>query len=464
MNELVRTTQAFPARGGGQDVFYPWSMVCPRPLILRAEGIYMHDDTGRDLIDFSSGPVVSNIGHGNVRVADAMAKQAKTVDFAYCSHARSQANIDVTERIAKLAGPGYERVCLTSGGSEAVECAVKFLRLKALVDGEPGRTKIITCYPSYHGGTFAALAMSGDDDIGPFLAGMIDVGERVPSPLTYRLPPNHTPETYARACAEALDAKIRALDPKTVLGFFIEPVGGLATGCNVPPASYFAAVRAICTKHGIPLVFDEILCGTGRTGRFLAAHNWPDAMPDMVIMAKGLGSGYTPLGATLIPARWADKMAETIGFSFFHTYSANPISCATALAVLDEYERLDVLANTRKQGAYLREGLEAMKARSPVIGDIRGMGLVMAMEFVTDKATMAKFPKEFPPADVIRLKGLDNGLLIYARRTASGRNGDWIMVSPPMTITKAEVDEVLKRLAATIAAFESEARRFGLVS
>lgn len=463
MNELVRTKQAFPAQGGGQDVFYPWSMICPRPLIVRAEGIYMHDDQGRDLIDLSSGPVVSNIGHGNSRVADAMAKQARTVDFAYCSHARSQVNIDLSDRIAKLAGPGYERICLSSGGSEAVECAVKFLRLKAIVDGEPRRTKIITCYPSYHGGTMQTLAMSGDPDIEPFLDGMIELGERVPSPLTYRLPPNHTAETHARACAEALDRKIRELGADTVLGFFIEPVGGLATGCNVPPDSYFTAVREICTRHDIALVFDEILCGTGRTGKFLAAHNWPQAMPDMVVMAKGLGSGYTPLGATLIPARWADKLAETIGFSFFHTYSANPVSCATALAVLDEYDRLDILANTRKQGAYLREGLERLMAKSPVIGDIRGMGLVMAMELVTDKATKSMFPKEFAPADVIKLKGLDNGLLIYARRTASGRNGDWIMVSPPMTITKAEVDLVLKRLAATIEAFESEARRFGLL-
>lgn len=463
MNELVRTRQSFPARGGGQDVFYPWNVVCPRPLIVRAEGIHMYDDRGRDLIDLSSGPVVSNIGHGNARVAEAMARQARTVDFAYCSHARSQANIDLTERIARLAGRGFERVCLSSGGSEAVECAVKFLRLKAIVEGEPQRTRIITCYPSYHGGTLATLAMSGDDEIEPFLAGMIDLSARVPSPLTYRLPPNHTVETYGRACAEALDAKIRELGAETVLGFFIEPVGGLATGCNVPPDGYLAAVREICTRHGIALVFDEILCGTGRTGRFLAAHNWPDALPDMVIMAKGLGSGYTPLGATLIPARWADKLAETVGFAFFHTYSANPVSCATALAVLDEYDRLDVLANTRRQGARLREGLEALKARSPVIGDIRGMGLVMAMEIVTDKASKGTFPKEFPPADVLKLKGLDNGLLIYARRTAGGRNGDWIMVSPPMTITAAEVDEVLRRLAATLTAFEAEARRFGLV-
>ncbi len=453
-----------PAQGGGQDVFYPWNGAVPRPLIVRAKGITMWDEDGRDYIDLSSGPVVSNIGHGSEVVADAMARQAKTVDFAYCSHARSQPNIDLTARIAALAGPGFERVCLSSGGSEAIECAVKFLRQYAVVMGEPQRRKIITCNPSYHGATMLTLAMSGDDDIAPYLDGMALAALKVPSPVSYRLPANHTATTYARHCVEALEQMIRKEGADTILAFFIEPVGGLATGCNVPPPEYFRQIREICTKAGIALVFDEVLCGTGRTGTFLAAHNWPDALPDLVVMAKGLGSGYTPLGATLIPARMADTLAASAGFAFIHTYTANPISCATALAVLDEYERLDILRNTKKMGAYLREKLEGLKAHSSVVGDIRGLGLVMALEVVTDKATKGQFPPEVSPVDLLKLAGLRNGLLVYGRRTAHGRNGDWIMVCPPMIITRAECDELMRRLSAMVADFEAETRRMGLVS
>ena len=446
----------YPAAGGGQDVFYSWNGTVPRPLIVRAKGIHMWDEDGRDYIDVSSGPVVSNIGHGNERVAEAMARQAITVDFAHCNQARNQPNIDLTARIAALAGPGFERVCLSSGGSEAVECALKFLRHHATATGQGRRHKIITCNPSYHGSTFATLAMSGDDDVEAMIDGIITASIKVPAPLSYRPAANHTPATYARFCADALEAAIQKAGPQTVLAFFIEPVGGLATGCNVPPADYIQAIRDICTRHGVALVFDEVLCGTGRTGKFLAAHNWPEALPDLIVMAKGLGSGYTPLGATLIPARMADRLSQGGGFGFFHTYSANPIACATALAVLDEYERLDVLANTRAMGSYLRERLEELKAASSLVGDIRGLGLVMAMEVVTDKAAKAVFPPGRPPMDTLKRAGLRNGLLMYGRRTSGGRNGDWLMVCPPMIITRTECDELMRRLTAAVREFEAE--------
>ena len=462
MHDLPRAT-AYPDIGGGQDVFQPWSGPVPRPLITRAKGIYMWDEDGRDYIDLSSGPVVSNIGHGNEVVAEVMARQASTVDFAYYRNARNQPNIDLTARIAELAGPGFERVCLTSGGSEAMECAIKFLRQYAVANGQSGRRKLITCNPSYHGGTMATLAMSGDDDIAPFLEGMAEPSLKVPAPTTYRIPANYSVATYARHCADALDACIQTAGADTILGFFIEPVGGLATGCNVPPQEYFSQVRDICTRHGIALVFDEVLCGTGRTGKFLAAHNWPNALPDLVVLAKGLGSGYTPLGATLIPARMADKLAAGAGFGYFHTYSANPISCATAMAVLDEYERRDVLRNTEAMGLYLRRQLAVLQENSPVIGDVRGLGLVMALEVVTDKESKGLFPKDKSPVDLLKLAGLRNGLLVYGRRTAGGRNGDWIMISPPMIIARAECDELMRRLTATLADFESEARRRGLL-
>jgi adenosylmethionine-8-amino-7-oxononanoate aminotransferase len=181
-------------------------------------------------------------------------------------------------------------------------------------------------------------------------------------------------------------------------------------------------------------------------------------------MAKGLGSGYAPLGATLFPSRWADPLAESVGFGFSHTYCANPISCATGVAVLEEYERQDVIANTVEQGAYLRKGLEALKQTSPVIGDIRGMGLCMAVELVADKATKTPFPLSFAPTDYIRIAGLSHGLIIYARRTAKGRNGDWIVVAPPMNVTREECDQCLTALRATLADFERDVRARGLIA
>lgn len=449
-----------PHVGGPQDVFYASSNIVPLPMIERASGIRMWDEDGKEYIDVSSGPVVSNIGHGNERVAQAMAQQARTMDFAYSRVSRHRPNIVLTERIARLAGPGYERVALASGGSEAMEIAVKFLRQYVVATGNPEHRKLITCLPSYHGGTIATLAMTGDDDLAPFMDGFAIASEKVPAPLTYRLPGDHSVETYAAFAAEALEAKIRELGPETVLAFVIEPVGGLATGCVVPPDNYLRRVRDICARYGVFLVYDEVLCGTGRTGKFLAAHHVPEARPDVVVMAKGLGSGYAPLGAVLIPAVLVDRLADITGFNFSHTYNANPITCATGLAVLDEYERLDLVRNAAERGDYLRRKLEVLASQCSVIGDIRGRGMLLALEMVSDVATKRRISTEFQPTEKVRIHGLDNGLIIYSRKTAGGRFGDWFLVSPPLTITEPECDELVSRLAKTLDAFERDLRGF----
>ncbi len=280
--------------------------------------------------------------------------------------------------------------------------------------------------------------------------------------LVDRLPAGQTAEGHAAAAAEALESRIRELGPEKVLAFVIEPVGGLATGCVVPPASYVRRVREICHRHGVYLIFDEILCGTGRTGKFLAAHHWPDALPDIVVMAKGLGSGYAPLGAVLIPAEMVDRLAELTGFNFSHTYNANPITCATGLAVLDVYARLDLVARAAERGGYLRERLLTLQARCPIFGDLRGLGLLMAVEMVSDKATKRKLPSQSLPTEGVRIHGLRNGLIIYSRRTAGGKYGDWFMIAPPLTITEAECDELVRRLDATLAAYVAELRASGL--
>jgi len=312
--------------------------------------------------------------------------------------------------------------------------------------------------PSYHGSTIAMLGVTGDDSLDDFIEDFSVPAEHVPAPFQYRVPPNHTPKTWRMACADALDDKISSIGADNVLAFVLEPVGGLATGAMPMEEDYLNRVREICTRHGIFLVYDEILCGAGRTGQFLASHAFPDAHADIVVLAKGLAAGYAPLGAMLAPASLVDVLADLTGFNFSHTYNANPITCATALAVLDEYERNDLFAATLERGASLRARLEALAERHPCIGDVRGSGLLMAIELVADRKTKTSLPGDFQPTEQVRASGLKNGLLIYSRRTANGRNGDWFMVSPPLTITEAECDVLAERLDATLTDFAESVR------
>jgi adenosylmethionine-8-amino-7-oxononanoate aminotransferase len=451
--------EAAPVIGGGQEAFYARSNAVPLPVIERASGIHFWDEDGNRYIDVSSGPVVSSIGHGSAHVAEAMAAQAKTLEYAFARLARNRANIEFAGRLARLAGPGFERVSLTSGGSEAMENAIKFLRQYAIATGKPSKTKIITLQPSYHGATIAMLAMNGEVMMAPFLDGFATPSEKVPAPLSYRLPENHDVASYARHCAEALDRKIAELGAENVLAFAIEPIGGLSTGCVVPPAAYIRDIREICTRHGVHLVFDEVLCGVGRTGKFLAAHHWPEARPDIVVLAKALGSGYSPLGAMLASAEMVDELAGLTGFEFQYSYNANPVSCAAGMAVMDEFERLDLVACAVTRGAQLRAGLEALQARIPIIGDVRGLGLLLAVELVADRDTKTPLPNDVQPPDRVRIHGLRNGLMIYSRPTSGGRYGHWFIVAPPLIVSEDDCEELLRRLEATLTDFSDELRR-----
>ena len=446
--------------GGPQCVFFArHAQVVPMPVITRAHGVHMWDEDDNAYMDVSSGPIVSNIGHGNAHVVEAMAEQAHTMCYAFPQVARNRPNMAYTERLAKLAGPGFERVCLASGGSEAMEAALRFVRQYAVATGKAAKRKIITLDPCYHGATLATLALNQDPSLETFLDGFTVGAEKVTAPFSYRLPGWHTPDSYALYCAEQLERKIVALGADTVLAFVMEPVGGLSSGCVVPPAAYFRAVRDICTRHGVFLIFDEVVSGMGRTGKFLAAHHWPDTLPDIVVMAKAMGAGYTPLGAMLAPAALVDELAETVGYPFAFSSFANPISCAVGSAILDEYDRLSLMTCAVRQGLKIRDGLKDIQSRSSVIGDIRGIGLLMAVEMVADQKTKASLPGDIGATERIRVHGLTNGLMIYARPAFGRRNGDWFIVAPPLTITDGECTDMLRRLEATITDFEAELRQ-----
>ncbi len=446
----------------GIQAFYPRPAV-PRLRIRRAEGVWMEDVDGNRYMDGSSGPVVSNIGHGNKRVLAAMAQQAADVAFAFPLQWESEANLRLTARLAELAGPGLDRAFLVSGGSEAVETALKFSRQHAVVSGQASRWKVIGRDPGYHGNTLGALAVTGDKAAHAMFGPMMRPMPLAPTPFTYRVPPNHTAETYARHCVEALDQLIQAEGPETVLAFIVEPIGGLATGALVPPDAYFGAVREICTRHGILLIFDEVISGAGRSGKFLAAHHWPEAKPDLVVLAKGVTAGYTPMGALLAPAAMADRVAAAGGFSHGYTYFSNPLSCAIGAAVLDELVECDLIGNAERMGALLRGKLEALAGRTPLIGDVRGRGLLLAIELVADKAAKTMIPLPLMAPYRLQALALKRGLALYCRRTGGGEYGDFIPITPPLIITAAEVEELVARLEAALGDYEAELRRDGVI-
>lgn len=455
--------EANPSHGGPVQLFYAKKGAARRPTVARAEGIYLWDTEGKRYIDASSGPVVSNIGHGNERVVRAMTEQARKVAYASRALFENEPNIELADLVTSLAGPGLERAFFVSGGSEATEAAIKLARQYAVVRGETSRWKVIAREPGYHGGTLGALAVTGDPEADRLFGALMKPMPKVPAPFTYRLPANHDADSYARQCAAALEDAIKREGPETVLAFIMEPVGGLATGALVAPDHYHGAVRDICTRYGVLLIYDEVMSGAGRTGAFLAADHWPDARPDLVTLAKGIAAGYTPLGAVLAPASMVEAVAEAGGFMHGHTYAANPLSCAVGVAVVREMIERKMMANAQAMGARLRERLERVQANSAILGDIRGKGLLMAVEIVIDKETKTAPPAELQAVYRIIELGLKRGIALYSRRTANGRYGEWLMVAPPLIVTVADIDEITDLIGATLGAYEEELRRKSVI-
>jgi adenosylmethionine-8-amino-7-oxononanoate aminotransferase len=441
-------------QGGPVQGFYLRKGTERRPPIARGEGIYLWDATGRRYLDASSGPVVSNLGHGNPRVLAAMQAQAAQVTFAYPGLFESDANAALADLVCTLAGPGLDRAFFVSGGSEATEAAIKLARQYALALGQPERTTVIGLEPGYHGATLGALSVTGDHHAAEIFGPLMRTMPKVPAPLGYRRPAGRSVESHAAACARALEEEIVRQGPHTVLAFIMEPVGGLASGATVAPAAYYDEVRAICDRHGVLLIYDEVMSGAGRTGTFLAADHWPAVRPDLVTLAKGIAAGYTPLGAVLAPNRVVDAVVESGGFLHGHTYFANPLSCAVAHAVVSEMLGRDLIGNAARMGLLLRERLEALADRSRVIGDVRGLGLLLAIELVADKTSKQMLPPALQAPARLGALALEEGLALYSRRTSQGRFGDWVMITPPLIIDAAQVDELIELLGRSIAAFE----------
>lgn len=426
-----------------------------RPLIDRAEGVYIRDADGRRYLDACSGAMVSNIGHSNARVLAAMRRQMEKVTFAYRLHFENEPAESLAARVADLMPGDLERVFFVSGGSEAVESAIKLARQHALATGQAGRYKVIARFPGYHGATLGALALTGYAPMtAPFAPMMLEM-PKIPAPTCYLDRDDLTDEQRGLRYADLLEAEIRRQGPETVLAFIVEPVGGAATGALVPPDTYLPRVRAICNHYGILLIHDEIMSGAGRTGRFLAAEHW-GVVPDILALSKGFAAGYVPLGAMVAARRIVEPVLDAGGFVHGFTYAGNPLACAAAGAVLDEILEHDLAGNAARMGERLHARLEALKARCPLVGDVRGKGLLRALELVADRDTLEPLPPERMAAARLTELAYKRGLILYWRRTRGGDRGDHVMICPPLIVTEAQIDEIVAPLGDALDALAAE--------
>ncbi len=420
-----------------------------RPVLDQARGVYMWDMDGKRYLDGSSGAMVCNIGHSNPHVLDAMRRQMEKSTFGYRLHFETEASEALAAKTAALCPGGMNKIFFVSGGSEAVESALKLARQHALAMGQGTRWKVISRSPSYHGCTLGALAVTGYAPLTAPFAPMMRAMPMIPAPRAYLdgLDPAD-PATGAHYAA-MLEAEIVAQGPDTVLAFIVEPVGGASTGALVPPAGYMQAVQEICRKYGVLLILDEVMTGAGRTGRFLALEHW-GLSPDIVVLSKGFAAGYMPLGAIAARDDLVQAVLDQGGFLHGFTYAGNPLACAAGAAVIDEIDRLGLVQNAAEMGKALRLQLDGLMARHPIIGDVRGKGLLMAFELMADHDSKAPLPPALNAHQRLVDIAYDMGLIVYSRRTRDGVAGDHIMVCPPLIVSEAHLDEITETLDAAL--------------
>jgi adenosylmethionine-8-amino-7-oxononanoate aminotransferase len=430
-----------------------------RPPIDRAEGIYMYTQDGRRFIDGCSGAMVVNVGHGNRNVIEAMKRQLDRVTFAYRLHFENDPAEELARRLAEKMPDGLDRIFFVSGGSEAVESALKLARQWAVVTGQGQRWKVIGRFPSYHGGTFGSLGVTGDLALTETFAPQIRVMPSVAAPTAYRDRDNLSMDERGLKYADMLEERILAEGPDSVLAFIMEPVGGAATAALVAPDSYFARVREICDRYGILLIHDEVMSGIGRTGKFLGGDHW-NCRPDIIALSKGLGSGYAPLGAMAASRRLVEPVLDSGGFQHGYTYAGNPLSAAAGLAVLDELDRLGAVENAAAMGEALKGEIERLAFRFPFIAGVRGKGLLIGADMVADPETFAPLPKAKAANARLLALAYERGLIIYSRRIrGDGFELDNFMLAPPLIITREQVSEMVAILEDC---FEALARELDL--
>ena len=422
------------------------------PRAKKGDGIYIIDADGKRYLDASGGAAVSCLGHSDPDVIQAIKDQAETLAFAHTAFFTSEAAEELANLLIGKAPDGIEVVYFVSGGSEAMEAALKMARQYFLEVGEPERTKFIARRQSYHGNTLGALSVGGNVwRREPFEAMLMDVGHIQPCYAYRNQLDGETEEEYGLRAADELEAEIQRLGPETVIAFVAETVVGATTGVVPPVRGYFKRIRDICDRHGVLLILDEVMCGMGRTGTTFACEQ-DGIAPDIVCIAKGLGAGYQSIGAALVSAKVFQAFSEGSGFfQHGHTYMGHPVACAAALAVQRKIQALDLLANVREQGEVLESRLLDRLGNHAHVGDIRGRGLFRGIELVADRATKEPFDPALKLHAGLKAQAMDRGLIYYpGGGTADGVQGDHILLAPPFIIEKPEIDELVDRLSAAI--------------
>ena len=422
------------------------------PLAASGRGIRIVDTAGREYLDASGGAAVSCLGHNHPEVMRAMHEQIDRIAYAHTSFFSTAVAEELADHLVAHAPKNISHVYLVSGGSEAIEAALKLARQYFVEIGEPQRRHFIARRQSYHGNTLGALAVGGNEwrrrQFAPLL---IDVAHVAPCYEYRDRRADETSEAYGARLAQEFAETVERLGAENVIAFCAETVVGATAGALVPAPRYLRRVRDICDRHGILYIADEVMCGMGRTGTLYAVEQ-EGIEPDLIAIAKGLGGGYQPIGGVLV----ADKIVGALsgGSGFFqhgHTYIGHPVACAAALEVQKVIQRDDLLAAVRRQGRVLRERLDAAFGNHSHVGDIRGRGLFMALELVEDRATKEPFDPGLRLHARVKAESMARGLMVYPMGgTIDGRRGDHVLLAPPFTVTDNELGEIVERLAAAV--------------
>ncbi|HEX2012011.1 MAG TPA: aspartate aminotransferase family protein [Roseateles sp.] len=422
------------------------------PLAVAAEGLWIRDADGRRYLDASGGAAVSSLGHGHPDVIAALHAQVDRLAYAHTSFFSTEVAETLADELVRSAPAGMDHVYLVSGGSEAVESALKMARQYFVEIGQPQRSHFIARRQSYHGNTLGALAVGGNawrrEPFAPLLVPATHVAPCYP----YREQrADETPEAYGLRLAAELEQAILAQGPERVIAFVAETVGGATAGVLTPVPGYFKAVREVCDRYGVLLILDEVMCGMGRTGSLFACEQ-EGVVPDLVTIAKGLGGGYQPIGAVLAQRRIVEAMSRGSGyFQHGHTYLGHPVACAAALAVQQVIRRDGLLAKVREDGAALGAMLQQALGGHAHVGDIRGRGFFWGIELVAERAGKTPFDPALKLHARIKKEAMAQGLLCYPMGgTVDGQRGDHVLLAPPFIASRAELQEIVERLAVSI--------------
>ncbi|HEU4680457.1 MAG TPA: aspartate aminotransferase family protein [Gemmatimonadales bacterium] len=431
---------------------YPTSHVFYRkltreyPRIVRGNGCYLYDDTGRRYLDACGGAYVVNVGHGVTEIAEALGCQAGRLAYVTGTAFTHDAVEEFADEIARLCPGDLDLVYPLGSGSEAVEAGLKLARQYWVESGQPKRHKILAFAPSYHGNPLLALSASSREQYKTYYREWLVQIVRVPAPYPYRCECQGRPPLCPSCNGDAVEAAILREGAETIAALIAEPVGGSSTGVSVPAADYWRRVRAICDRHGVLLVADEVLTGAGRTGTWSALEPY-GVVPDIMILGKGISGGYAPLAAVVAPRRLVDILARGSG-AFLHaqTFSHHATGCAAGVATLRYLQRHRLIDRCATMGRLLHQRLRDL-CRLPCVGDVRGRGLLAGIEFVEDKATRRPFPPSARFADSFAAVALDLGLIVWPNAgQLKDETGDLAMVAPPFIIDDEQIGDMVALL------------------